>query len=70
MTPEQALRVLRLQTAVNQMAARYGMACMAIAYAEGGSDEHTAAHRAAARQYRALMRLTETLTRHALGETR
>ncbi|WP_430497843.1 hypothetical protein ACQRWP_23780 [Micromonospora trifolii] len=70
MTADQALRVLRLQTAVNQMAGRYGMACMAIAYAEVGSNEYTAAHRTAARQYRALMRLTEALTTIALGGTR
>ncbi|MGW3854747.1 hypothetical protein [Micromonospora arida] len=69
MTAEQALRLIRLQTAVNQMAGRYGISCMEIATAQTG-PERAIAHRSAARQYRALMRLTSTLTDHALGGTR
>lgn len=69
MTPEQALRIVRLQTAINEMASRYGLTCMEIATARTG-PERTIAHLAAARKYRALMRLTSALTTLALEGTR
>jgi hypothetical protein len=53
---------LHLERSINNMAGRYGIACMDQANARLGTDEHAAANRKASRQYRALMRLTCALS--------
>lgn len=59
---------VRLQTAIDNMAGRYGIACMDQAYARTPA-ERAAANRKACRQYRALMRLTTALSNLAIGGT-
>lgn len=54
-------RAARLERAVMDMAARYGLSCMDQGLSDPGTPECDRADRAAARQFRALSRLTMAL---------
>lgn len=64
---QREMLAVRLDVAVRQMAARYGLSCMDIAHAKAGTVEYWLAHRAADRKYKALMRLTGALVDLAGG---